>query len=83
MANVSVNFIHPTDGRMVTVSLDDTMTAEEAINELLSEDFLRPHEDGYQLAIKGGAELRSDEIFKDADVVDGTNIRIIPLTDAG
>lgn len=83
MANVSVSFVHPTDARMITVSLDETMTAEEAINELLSNDFIRPHEGGYQLAIKGGAELRSDETFNDAGVIDGTNIRVIPLTDAG
>ena len=35
MADVNVKFIHPTDGRQVTVTMDDTMIVEEAIGELL------------------------------------------------
>lgn len=83
MADVKVHFMHPTDGRVVSVTVDDTMTAQEAIGELLSNDFIAPNPQGYNLAIKGGAQLQTDESFADAKVTDGTTLRVIPATDAG
>jgi len=81
--NVKVNFMHPTDGRVVTVTLDSTMTAQEAISELISSSFISPNPQGYNLAIKGVAQLQQNQTFADAGIKDGNTLRIIPATDAG
>lgn len=81
--NVKVNFMHPTDGRVVTVTLDSTMTAQEAINELVSNNFINPNPQGYNLALKGGAQLQQTQTMADAGVKDGDTLRVIPATDAG
>jgi hypothetical protein len=81
--NIKVDFIHPTDGRKVTVTVDNTMTAQEAINELISNNFIKPNPQGYNLTIKGGAQLRQDQTLDDAGVKDGDALRVDPATDAG
>ncbi|MCP5008002.1 MAG: hypothetical protein GY941_29320 [Planctomycetes bacterium] len=84
MADVNVNFMHPTDGRLLSVELDDTITAQEAIAELISENFIPSSAEGYALSIKGGgAMLSTTQTFRDAGVQDNTVLRIIPQTDAG
>jgi hypothetical protein len=83
MADVKVNFMHPTDGRIVTVTCDDTMTNQEAVAELISNEFISPNPQGYNLAIKGGAELQPNQTFLDAELKDGDTLRVIPATDAG
>lgn len=83
MADLKLNFMHPTDGRMITVDVDDTMTAQEAIGELLAADFIPKNPQGYNLAIKGGAQLQPNQGFSDAGAKDGDIIRVIPATDAG
>lgn len=83
MADVKVNFMHPTDGRVVTVTLDNSMTAQEAISELISNEFINPNPQGYNLAIKGGAQLQQNQSFANAGVKDGDTLRVIPATDAG
>ena len=83
MADVKVNFVHPTDGRRMTVTLDDTMTAAEVVGELIANDFVPTDHQGYDLAIKGGRQLRSDETLAAAEVKDGTNLNVLPATDAG
>lgn len=82
MAEVSVNFVN-TDGRMITVNLDDTTTAQEAIAELISAEFIVASPQGYQLAIKGGPMLDPDKSFRDMNIQNGTTIRIVLATDAG
>lgn len=83
MANVKVNFLHPTDGRIVTVTLDDSMSAQEAISELISANFVSPNPQGYNLAVKGGPQFTSDQTFADLNVRNGDTVRVIPATDAG
>jgi hypothetical protein len=83
MANVKVNFMHPTDGRIVTVTLDGTMTTQEAISELITNNFITSNPQGYNLAIKGGAQLQPNQSFAEAGVKDGETLRVIPSTDAG
>ncbi len=83
MAEISVKFMHPTDARTVTVTVDDTMTAEEAIAELIVNEFINPNPQGYNLALKGGAQLQYNQSFAEAGVNDGNTIRVIPATDAG
>ncbi len=83
MADVQVNFMHPTDGRLLTVTVDSTMTAQEAIAELIGNNFVQPNPQGYSLAIKGGAQLRPNQSFAEAGVNSDTTIRVIPAIDAG
>ena len=86
MADVNVNFIHPTDGRLLNVTLDDTITAQEAVAELISNEFIRPNSQGYNLAIKGGDMIDHNKSFADAGVSEQNNtntIRVVPATDAG
>jgi hypothetical protein len=82
-SDVRVNFMHPTDGRIITVTVDRTMTAEEAIAQLIVADFVGPSPMGYNLAVKGGPQMRGDQSFADAQVKDGDTVRVIPATDAG
>ena len=57
MADVSINFQHPTDGKVISVTLDDTMTGQEVIGELIANDFVPSSSEGYNIAIKGGNQL--------------------------
>lgn len=81
--DIQVNFMHPTDGRIITVTLEGTMTATEAVNELIGNDFISELPQGYHLAIKGGHQIGHSESFIEVGVKDGDTIRVIPATDAG
>jgi len=83
MADVKLNFIHPSDGRILSVTLDDTMSAQETVAELISNDFISPDPQGYNLAVKGGSMLQPNQTFSEAGVTNDTHIRVIPATDAG
>jgi hypothetical protein len=83
MSDITVNFIHPFDGRILTVTLDDTMSAKQAIHELVAAAFIPPTEDGYQLAIKGGAAITTEQTFAAANITEGETIRVVPVTSAG
>ena len=37
---INVNFIHPTDGRIINVTVDDSLLAIEAIAELIAHEFI-------------------------------------------
>jgi hypothetical protein len=80
---LNVNFIHPTDGRELNVRVSDDLTASEAIAELIHVKFISGFAEEYELTIKGGFVLPSNQFFKDAGVVNDSRIRIMPLTDAG
>lgn len=83
MADLNVSFTHPTDGRTVNVTLDDGVTVQEAINELISNGFIAANQQGYNLARKGDALMRADQTFRATGIKDNDIIRIIPATDAG
>lgn len=83
MADVNVKFVHPTDGKLIDVTLDDSITAQEAVAELITAEFIPASPHGYNLGIKGGAMLQFDQSFADANVQDNTTLRVIPATDAG
>lgn len=85
MADVNVNFRHPTDGRELTVNLDDSITAQEAVAELIAANFIVPNSQGYGLAIKGGNMIEPSQTFRDAGVEEPNQntIRVVPATDAG
>ena len=83
ITDVKINFMHPTDGRLLTVTVDSSMTAQEAIAELIANDFIQPNPQGYNIAIKGGKQLQANESFLEGGVTDNDTIRVIPSTDAG
>lgn len=83
MADVSVNFMHPTDGRVISVTVDNSMTGQEAIGELIANEFIPVNSDGYSLAIKGGRELQNNQTLVEGGVKDNDTIRVLPATDAG
>lgn len=83
MADLNVSFMHPTDGRTVSVTLDEGITVQEALNELIQNHFIASNPQGYNLAKKGGAQLQGHQSFRDAGIRDNDIIRIIPATDAG
>jgi hypothetical protein len=80
---INLHFVHPTDGRELNVRVDDTMTAAEAVNELISANFVPPNPQGYKLAVKGGAEINHGQTFQAAGVPTESRIRVIAATDAG
>lgn len=82
MADVKVNFVHPTDGRVITVTVDDTMTAQEAIGELLANNFVSPGPGGYQLFVNDNA-LLPEQTLSEAGVRDGAKILVNPSLLAG
>lgn len=84
MASVSVTIMHPTDGRTAKVTLDNTMSAQEVIDNLIENGFLKPNpQGGYALAIKGGSQLPATQTLADANVRDEQALRVVPETDAG
>jgi ribosomal protein S6E (S10) len=85
MANVNVKFIHPTHGSEMVVLLEDNITGQEVITELIDAEFIDHAPEGYKLAIKGGNEINLAQSLGSAGVKepDANNVRIIPATDAG
>ena len=83
MREIDVNIMHPTDGRVISVTLDETMTATEVIGELVGAEFIPQSDQGYTIAIKGGAMLQNESSLKDNGVRNDTVLRIIPATNAG
>jgi len=83
MADIEVRLMLPVDGRIVTVELEDTMTPDEIVNELIAGEVIQPSDSGYKLAVKGGAELNSTTQLKEIGLKDDDVIRVIPATDAG
>lgn len=83
MAEINVSFMHPTDGRVIDVDLDNSMTANEVIAELIANDFIPGSEQGYNLSIKGGAQIQNSQTLAVANVKNNDTLRIIPATDAG
>ena len=83
MNQLNISFVHPTDGRVVTATLDSSMTVAEIISELIANSFIKHSEHGYNLAVKGGNRLRNHQTLAEAGIADNTTLRIIPATDAG
>ena len=87
MADVSVNFKHPTDGKVISVTLDDTMTGQEVIGELIANEFIPSSSEGYEIAIKtesnSSSALDITKTLLENGVKDNDTIRVIPTTNAG
>ncbi len=83
MSDITVRFCHPVDSRLLTVTLDGTMTAQEAVSELIGANFIQPSPHGYNVAIKGGALIGKDQQFQDLKLTSNDIVNVIPATDAG
>lgn len=86
MADIEVYFKHPVSDRRVRAKVDDTMTAQEVIDDLIRDGFLQSSRNGYYLARKDmrnnehilpGTSLRSAGVRAD-DV-----LRVDPISEAG
>lgn len=75
--------MHPTDGRQLTVSMDESITPKEAIEELIACGFITKYPSGYGIAVKGGNMLDNKRSFYESGVGNQATLRIIPGTDAG
>jgi len=83
MNDIKITVLHPTDGRELTITVEDDMTGQEFIDALLDNDFMVVKEEGYQLAIQGGCEIGADETLASNNVKDNDILRIIEATNAG
>jgi hypothetical protein len=85
MAEISVNFMHPTDHGVITVTIDDSMPAEEIISNLLANNFMQPHPDGYKLALldTGKDMIRPEQTLAEVGARNGSNIQVVPSFPAG
>lgn len=85
MPELSVNFMHPTDGRVMTVVVDDAMTAEEIVENLIENGFVPQHPEGYELAIVEAEKtiIRADQTLAEAGARSGAKIQVLPSTPAG
>ena len=81
---INVNFIHPTDGRIINVTVDDSLLAIEAIAELIAHEFIPANPQGYKLTFKKeGRELDNNKSMLENAVPNNATIRVQPATDAG
>ncbi len=78
MVDIDVHFSHPiVAGRTFEVTLNNSLTGAEVIELLLENNTIPRSEIGYELAIKGGAQIRDDQTMVDADVKNDTVILIL------
>jgi len=85
MAEISVNFINPTDHGAMTVTIDDAMSAEEIIGNLLANNFMQPDPDGYKLAIVDTEKkmIQPEQTLAEVGARNGSRIRVLASTQAG
>jgi hypothetical protein len=81
--DLDIEFMHPTDGRIISVTMDGSMTGNEVIGELIANYFIPPSSEGYGLAIKGGIMLDNYKSFIDNNISNNSIIRVLPATNAG
>ena len=83
MSDIQIVFQNPLDGSRLQATMDNTMTAHEAIAELISNNFVKTSSQGYKLVPKGKKELDDVQTFADANVQSGETVTVVPQTDAG
>lgn len=82
MAELEVFFMHPTHSTTTRARVEDSMTPEEIVADLVREGFLENRRE-YDLAIKGGAQITGNETLRAAGVQNGTTLRVLTRTTAG
>lgn len=80
--DISIGFMHPTDGKVICVTLESSLTGQEIIGELITNDFVPSSIEGYNLAKKGGHQLDNSKSLLQNMIKDNDIIRIIPATSA-
>lgn len=83
MSFIDVRILHPTDGRILDISIDPSFSADDLIEALIQESFIPKTQNGYHLALKGGPQLISDKSLQESGVTHDATIRILPTTEAG
>lgn len=83
MADLQVYLLHPTTGRRQRARVDDSMTADEVIQDLEREGFVKTSPNGYQLAVKGGSDIRGDQTLRAANVRQDDVLQVLPISHAG
>lgn len=84
MAIINVTFRHPSTGATASVEVDDSMTCQEVVDQLIKGNFLNTGD--YGLAIYKGGELHSlasGETLATVGVLNDTKVVVVPNTDAG
>ena len=77
MAHIVVYFIHPTGSPQTCLTVDDSITAEEALDELIRMGFLDPDPHGYHLIDTDGMPISPSKSFANAGVKDGARFRVV------
>lgn len=83
MADKNIRIMLPVDGRILSVTIDDSMTGDEVIAELLTQNQIQPNAHGYQLGRKGGDLINRNATLSDLNLTDDDVLTVIPATDAG
>jgi len=82
----NVVFLHPTTDSTMEVEIDDSMTADATINELVAANFITngTENGGYELLIKDTrTRIRGAQTIASGGAKEGGVIRVVPETDAG
>ena len=82
-ASLEVQLILPTENRIISVELSETMTPSEIISELTAASLLPLDIGYYSIAQKGGEVLDSRISLYESGIQDKSVLRVIPTTDAG
>lgn len=83
MSNIDVSFVHPTHNGEASVTLDDTMPADDVIANLVEGGFLSEATESYGLLPKSGNLLRGDQSLRDGGIRNKDRVRVVPNTLAG
>lgn len=83
MADIKLKFVASTDGHSAEVDLDESMTAQEAISELVNSGFVKQSTMGYMLQPKGKSPMQASQSFGNVGLTSGQEVVVIPATDAG
>ncbi len=82
LMELTINIIHPTEGKMINVVVDNSITPNEILAELRAVEFIS-RKGSYSLGIKGGSLLQDDNPLFNSDLKEGDTIRILPNVNAG
>lgn len=83
MADLEVFFVHPTTDARRRARVDDSMTGQEVMDDLIRGGFVPSSRAGYHLAIKGGAQLDAGATLRSSGVHSGNTLRVLPISEAG
>ncbi|MDP9120424.1 MAG: hypothetical protein M3O15_03505 [Acidobacteriota bacterium] len=83
MAAIEVSFKHPTNDRRARGKVDDTMTAQEVIDDLVRDGFVPSSRNGYLLTLNGKSEINPTSTLRSAGVKPDDLLVVVLATEAG